>query len=116
MHRRPLSVTVIGWLFVAAGVVGLAYHATELNAPGPFDSEVVWVLIVRLLAIVGGAFLLRGADWARWLLLAWIAYHVALSAFHSWSQTVVHAALLAGVAVVLLRPDAAAYFRRTAKS
>lgn len=112
-NGRPRSVTVIGWLFVAAGIVGFVYHATELTTTGPVDSDVVWVLFVRLLAIVGGAFMLRGADWARWLVLAWIAYHVVLSAFHSWSETAVHAVLLAGVAVILLRPEASAYFRPT---
>ena len=110
-NGRPRSVTVIGWLFIAAGIVGLVYHATELKTSGSLDDEVVWVLFLRLLAVIGGVFMLRGADWARWLVLAWIAYHVVLSAFHSWSDTAVHAALLAGVAYLLLRPDARAYFR-----
>ena len=110
---RPRSVTVIGWLFIAAGTVGLVYHASALETSGPLDYEAVWVLFLRLLAVVGGAFMLRGADWARWLMLAWIAYHVVLSAFHSWSDTAVHAALLAGVAYLLLRPEAGAYFRGT---
>lgn len=112
---RPLSVTVVGWLFVAAGSVGLVYHATELRAPGPFDSEVIWVLLVRLAAIVGGAFVLRGARWASWLLVAWMAYHVVLSALHSWSEAAVHAVLLVGVAYLLLRPEASAYFRRPSR-
>jgi hypothetical protein len=112
-NRRPPSVTGIAWLFIAAGSVGLVYHATKLRVPGPLDPEMVWVLVLRLLAIVGGPFLLRGAGWARWLLLAWIAYHVVLSAIHSWSDTLVHAVLLALIAYGLLRADAAAYFRGT---
>lgn len=112
-NGRPRSVTVIGWLFIAAGIVGLVYHATELKTSGSLDDEVVWVLFLRLLAVIGGVFMLRGADWARWLMLAWIAYHVVLSAFHSWSDTAVHAALLAGVAYLLLRPEARAYFLGT---
>ena len=110
-NGRPRSVTVIGWLFIAAGIVGLVYHASELKTSGPLDNEAVWVLFLRLLAVIGGAFMLRGADWARWLVLAWIAYHVVLSAFHSWSETAVHAVLLAGVTYLLLRPEAGAYFR-----
>lgn len=110
-NGRPRSVTVIGWLFIAAGIVGLVYHATALETSGPLDYEALWVLLLRLLAVIGGAFMLRGADWARWLVLAWIAYHVVLSAFHSWSETAVHAVLLAGVAYLLLRPEAGAYFR-----
>ena len=110
MNKRPRSVTVISWLFVAAGAIGLAYHATEFKA---FQYEVVWVCLVRLLAILCGVFMLRGSNWARWLLLVWIAYHVILSAFHSLSELVVHSLLFAVVAYFLLRPQASAYFRKT---
>lgn len=108
---RPRSVTAIAYLFVAAGVFGLAYHAADIDPRGPFDYRLAWVLVVRLLAIVAGVFLLRGANWARWLAIAWIGYHVALSALHSWVDTAVHAVLLAGIAYVLLRPPVAAFFR-----
>jgi hypothetical protein len=56
-------------------------------------------------------FMLRGCNWARWLLLVWIAYHVILSAFHSLSELVMHSLLFALVAYFLLRPQASAYFR-----
>jgi hypothetical protein len=65
-----------------------------------------------LLAILGGAFVLRGKNWARWLVLAWIAYHVVLSAFHHFFELAVHAALLAVFAYILFRPRASAYFQR----
>lgn len=111
MNKRPLSVTVIGCLFVAAGVVGVAYHITELKTQRLFEHGLVWVYLLRLLAILGGVFVLRGNNWARWLLLVWIAYHVILSVFHSPFELVVHSLLLVVVAYVLLRPQASAYFR-----
>jgi hypothetical protein len=111
MNKRPPSVTVVGCIFVAAGVVGFAYHVTEFKAQGPFQYEVVWVFFLRLLAILCGLFLLRGANWARWLLLVWIAYHVILSAFHSLTEVVVHSLLFAVVAYFLFRPKASTYFR-----
>ena len=112
MNTRPISVTVIGCIFIAAGVIGFAYHVTEFKTQGPFDYGIVWVSILRLLAILGGVFVLRGSNWARWLLLVWIAFHVILSAFHSRSELVVHTLLLAIVAYVLFfRPRASAYFR-----
>ena len=111
MNKRPLSITVIGSLFIAAGVVGLAYHAIEFKALRPFQYDVGWVCLVRLLAIVGGMFMLRGSNWARWLLLVWVAYHVILSAFHSLSGALMHTLLFAIVAYFLLRPRAWAYFR-----
>ena len=103
--------TVIGWLFIVTGVVGLAYHATEFKLQRPFQYDLVWVGFVRLLAIVAGAFVLRGSAGARWLVLVWLAYHVVLSAFHSLSELVIHALLLAVVSWFLFRPAASAYFR-----
>jgi len=111
MTKRPLSVTIIGWLFIVAGTVGLVYHATEFKADGPFQYELVMVCLIRLLAIVCGVFVIRGKNWARWGLLVWIAYHVILSAFHSLSQFVMHGLLFVVVAWFLLRPKASAYFR-----
>lgn len=111
MRKRPLSVTIISGLFVAAGTVGLAYHATEFKAQSLFQADLVWVCLVRLLAILGGVFLWRGRNWARWLLLVWVAYHVFLSAFHSIQEWVMHGLLLAGIAFFLFRPPASAYFR-----
>ena len=59
MNKRPLSVTIIGWLFVVAGAIGFVYHASEFSLH-PFRSDVVLVCIVRLVAILSGVFLLRG--------------------------------------------------------
>jgi uncharacterized membrane protein HdeD (DUF308 family) len=111
MNKRPLSVTVIGCIFVAAGVIGFAYHFTEFKTQRPFEYGIVWVCLLRLLAILGGVFVLRGNNWARWLLLVWIACHVILSAFHSLSELVAHGLLFAVIAYVLFRPQASAYFR-----
>jgi hypothetical protein len=111
MNKRPRSVTVISWLFVIAGAVGLAYHATEFKTNGPIQYDVVWVCLVRLLAIIGAVFLLRASNWARWLIVIWLAYHVILSAFHSASQLIMHALLFAVIAYFLFRPPASAYFR-----
>ena len=111
MNKRPHTVTVIGCIFLVAGATGLAYHITEFNAQRPFESDVIWVLLVRLLAILGGLFLLRGSDWARWFLLIWIAYHVILSAFHSMFELIMHSLLFAAIAYFLYRPRVSAYFR-----
>ena len=109
--KRPLSVTIIGWLFIAAGTIGFAYHLKELKADGHFDYGAGLVLLVRLLAILSGLFLLRGSNWARWLLILWIAYHVILSTFHSLIGVATHSLLLIVIAYFLFRPRASDYFR-----
>lgn len=111
IKKRPLSITVIGLLFIAAGIVGLAYHGSEIKLQLPIDYQIVWACAVRLLAIVGGIFLLKGKNWGRWLLLAWIAYHVVLSAFHSLSEVIMHGLLLVLFTYFLCRRQASAYFR-----
>ena len=110
MKKRPPSVTIISWLFVAAGVVGLAYHLTEFRALHPFPSDVVWVGLLRVVAIVCGTFMLRGNNWARWLSLAWLTFHVILSGFHSLEELVMHSVLLAILSYFLLRPEVTEYF------
>jgi len=111
LKRRPLAVTIIGWLFLAAGTVGFAYHLMEFKGLIPFNFELAEICLIRLLAVIASIFLLRGRNWARWLLLVWIAYHVILSAFHKFSEFAIHAALFAVVAWLLLRTRAADYFR-----
>jgi tryptophan-rich sensory protein len=111
MKKRPRSVTVISYLFIAAGAIGFAYHVTEFRVQRQFDYGLVWVCLLRLLVILAGSFMLRGSNWARWLLLAWIAYHVILSAFHSFTELVMHGLLLGVTSYFLFRPQVAAYFR-----
>jgi hypothetical protein len=108
--RRPLSVTLISFLFIAAGAVGIIYHASELK--DITSLEVVSVLFIRILAIVGGVFVLRAQNWARWLLVAWIIYHVILSFFHPPAELIMHAVLAVIVVMALFHPKANAYFRK----
>ena len=106
--KRPLSVTIIGCLFIAAGTIGLVYHLIEFKQP---HNELLWVSLVRLLAIVGGVFMLLGSNWARWLILLWLAYHVVLSGFHSRSELLMHSLLLVVITYFLFRPEVKGYFR-----
>jgi chromate transport protein ChrA len=105
--KRPLPVTILGCLFIVTGLAGLVYHLRE----SPLDQWVVLISIVRIVAVVGGVFLLMGHNWARWLMLAWLAFHVVVSAFHSLSESIAHVVLLMVVGYFLLRPPASKYFQ-----
>jgi len=111
VRKCPPAVIVIAWLSACAGAIGFAYHASEFKLHGPFQHELVLVCFIRLLAVVAAVFMLRGHNWARWLLIAWLGYHIILSAFHTVSQVVVHSLLLGVIAYFLFRPQASAYFR-----
>lgn len=108
--KPPPSVTVTSLIFIIAGAMGLVYHAGELHRGGAFQYGVLLVLFIRLLAIVAGVFLLRGSNWARWLAVLWLAFHVGLSALHSASEVLMHAGLLAVITYFLFRRASSAYF------
>lgn len=111
MNKRPLSVIVIACLYLVTGAVGFAFHFAAFKPEHPFRYDVVWASLVALIAILCGVYMLRGSNWARWLALAWIVFHVVLSMFHSWFELAVHSLLCAAVAYFLFRARANRYFR-----
>ncbi len=108
--KRPLSITLIGLLFIATGGLGMAYHGSELWERRPFEYELILVCLVRLLAVVGGSFAMLGRNWARWLLALWMGFHFILSFFHSATQVIVHGLLFGLIAWGLFRAGASDYF------
>jgi len=111
MNKRPLAVLLIGCVYIVTGAAGFAAHFSELNARHPFENDVAWVELVSLIALVSGAYLLRGHNWARWLALAWMGFHVILSIFHTRTELGVHALFFAVLTYFLYRPAATRYFR-----
>jgi len=109
--RRPLSVTLIACGYILAGAGGFVAHAAEFKL-SPLPSDTLWVEGISLLALLSGVFLWLGRNWARWLALAWIAWHVILSAFHSRRELAIHSLMCVVLAYFLLRPASARYFRR----
>ncbi|MEO7143460.1 MAG: hypothetical protein ABI165_08145 [Bryobacteraceae bacterium] len=93
------------------GAIGFAYHFTGLLASDALHNDGLWIELTEFLAIVCGASMLRGHNWARWLALAWIAFHVILSAFHAFPEFAIHCLFFAAIAWILFRPQAARYFR-----
>jgi len=121
MKKRPLSVTIIGWIFilfcaVAFGselvrVFRVSFTTDDTKFIVVHLSETGLVLAVRLLGVIGGMFLLRGCNWARWVLVVWMGYHVIYSATSSMREMLVHAVFLVVLVCFLFGPNASAYFR-----
>jgi hypothetical protein len=107
-NKRPISVTILACVYLAVGAIGFAYHFRELLS---LQQDIVWAELTEFLAIVSGAFMLRGHNWARWLALAWIVFHVILSLFDSFHGLAAHALFCLVIAWILFRPEAARYFR-----
>ena len=122
-RKRPLAVTIISFVYILTGAAGLFLSIPEIvgetglyMVPGFKMSHsaffgMIGIALVRLIAIVVGVFMLRGANWARWLALAWMAFHVYVGALHGWQQALTHAAFLVVIAFFLLKKPEAEYFR-----
>ena len=110
MKTRPWPVIVVSCLLMAAGGVGLIYHLTEFKGLQPFPYELLLISVVRLLAIIFAVYMLLGRNWARWMAVAWIAFHVVLSAFHSLGEFAMHSLILALFAYALFQAEASRYF------
>jgi hypothetical protein len=111
MPKRPLLVTLLSLLLIVMGTVGLIYHLREFRGFSPFPLELVLISLLRILAIVSGAYMLRGANWARWLAVSWIALHVGVSYFNGWGEMAMHAVILVVFVVALFNRRAGEYFR-----
>ena len=106
--KRPIAILVIGCLYIAVNVAGILSHFHELLA-GEQGSR--WAEGTELVGLICGVFLLLGQNWARWLAVAWILFHVILSAMHSWGEAVMHALFCVAIAWILFRPESSRYFR-----
>jgi hypothetical protein len=106
--NRPFAVTCVAWLYIAVGGVMFAYHFPELLH---LQKDAFVVELTEFLGLTAGVFMLRGHNWARWLALAWGAFHIALTAIPPFHGLIVHLLVFGGIAVILLRSDANQYFR-----
>ena len=111
MNKRPIAVTVIAFVYILTGVIGATYHLRGFKLQPPFQYDIVWAAITNLVAILCGAYMLRRHNWARWLALAWIGFHVILSAFHTLTELAIHSLFFGILAFLLLCPASTRYFQ-----
>jgi hypothetical protein len=111
MKNRPIPVIIVSILFILTGCIGFAYHIKDFFEPNDKPYELIWVLFIRILAVVCGLLLFLRINWARWLAVAWLLYHILLSALHSTSELITHIVLLIIVSVLLFLPVSNAYFK-----
>jgi hypothetical protein len=105
--KRPFSVIFLGYLFIAVGIAALIYQLIK----GTLDFWIIAIVLFELVAVLAGFFLLKGRNWARWLLMAWVAIHVYIGAQHSLSAGVPHLLLLIAIGYFLFTPPDSQFFR-----
>lgn len=107
-NKRPIAITIIACLYLAVNVAGIISHFHGLLAG---EQGSAWAEGTEFVGLVCGVFLLLGHNWARWLAVAWIFFHVILSAMHSWGEAVMHGLFCVAIAWILFRPESSRYFR-----
>ncbi len=112
MKSRPLPVIIVALLFILTGSAGLVYHIKDYFSPDYTWYGVSWVLLLRITAIACGFLLLYQVNWARWLAIVWLGYHVAIGALHSTAEMIAHIVFLIIVSVLLYLPVSSVYFKR----
>ena len=115
MKNRPIAVIIVSVLFILTGCFGIANHIKDFFEPNGKLSELIWVLFVRILAIVCGLLLLFRTNWARWLAITWLVYHILISALNSTSEMIAHIVFLILVSVLLFLPASSIYFQNKNK-
>ncbi len=111
MNKLPFEVTVVSLLLIAIGIASIALNASALKPPQAFEPANLAILGVRLLGILFGVFMFLRHNWARWLGLAWIAFHAVIGFLNSMGQGIVHALIFGMIGIALLRSDVNAWFR-----
>jgi hypothetical protein len=109
-RRRTPSVLAVGVLFLVLGAMDVYRGIGPLIATtSPLAAENMQLLAIGIAALVGGAFVLRGQNWARWLLAVWMLLHVAISVGQP-RQFIGHLMIFGFVAFLLFRPGARSHF------
>ncbi|MEO8560996.1 MAG: hypothetical protein ABI601_02910 [bacterium] len=115
MRTSIASVIGVGVLFLALGVLDVYRGVAPLFAsasPSHLAGDDVQVLAIGIAALIGGIFVLRGRNWARWLLAGWMVLHVAISIGQP-TALVAHLVIFGFVTFLLFRSSASAHFNLT---
>ncbi|HTK48910.1 MAG TPA: hypothetical protein VL328_13125 [Gemmatimonadaceae bacterium] len=108
--KRVASVVAVGVVFLALGVLDLWRGVAPLfGGARHLAGDDLLVLAIGIAALVGGTFVIRGRNWARWLLAAWMLLHVVISVGHPGALAA-HVAIFGFIAFLLFRPAASAHF------
>ena len=106
--KPPIPVVIVAGIYLLVGVGGFVYHFPELTGG---HRDAIAIELTELLALVAGVGLLLRQNWARWLALAWVVFHVVVSFFHPLGELLIHAALCILIAWLLFRPATSQWFK-----
>ncbi|MHB1948469.1 MAG: DUF7144 family membrane protein [Gammaproteobacteria bacterium] len=81
MRSRPLSISIIAWLFIIASVISLIGNLVTINNPAvknmmeqspiPMNVQYVMMYLGVVILFICGLGFLKGKNWARILYVIW---------------------------------------------
>jgi hypothetical protein len=124
MNKRPQSITFISWLLIVSGIFSLITSFTSMNNPLvlelmaknpiPIPAQFVIMYVGLAISITSGIFMLRGANWARFLYIIWGVIGLLVGLATSPTKLLLIPGIIVyGIIVFfLLRPNAGTFFSR----
>jgi len=115
MKTCPPIITLLSFLFIAIGVISTAVHVWQFSISKPTALEEAGIYATGGLAVAAGIYMLRGRNWARWLALAWISFHVIVGALNQTFGSAligiaIHSVFVALLAWFLFRRESREWF------
>ena len=104
VKNRPLTIVVISLLFILLGTITLVHAVVELinTTDRLTDLKSHWMIYLSgIAAIVGGVFLFKGHNWARWLLVAWMLFHIVVGALNGLVPLLTHVVIFSVISSLL---------------
>ena len=110
MKNCPPTITMLSFLFIIIGVVSTGVHVWQFKISRPTALEELGIYVIGALAVLAGIFMMRAKNWARWLALAWVSFHVIIAAFNQPLGLIIHAVFIALLAWFLFRRESQQWF------
>ena len=110
MKNCPPTITLLSFLFIAVGIISTGVHVWQFRVAQPTQLEAAGIVAIGALAVVAGIYMMRGKNWARWLALAWISFHVIIAALDQPIGLIIHAIFVALLAWFLFRRESQQWF------
>lgn len=124
MTKRPTSISVIAWILIVIGGIGLISTTGTIminspmlrdimsKSPIPIPIQYVISYFGILIGIISGVAMLKGKNWARWLYITWnlINFVIGITISPMKAAMIPSVVLFLIVTFFLFRPKANEFF------
>lgn len=122
MRKRPLALTIIGWMLIAMGIFAMFGTSANLKnpqiieymrqSPLPLSLQYAILAVGVMIMTFSGLGILKGKNWARLLYVGWglFSFLMSLAIGTMQASMIPGLILFLVIAFFLFRSDAHSYF------